>query len=100
MAGTKTANVNARIQQDIKANAEAILSKMGIPRSVAIDMFYRQIILHNGIPFPLTIPREVPARDTMNNAQFNAIMANGLEQAKADDAFDVDEVFDELMEGL
>lgn len=100
MSATKTANVNARIQQSVKADAEAILTRMGIPRSVAIDMFYRQIILHNGIPFPLTIPREVPARDQITDAQFNKMMAAGLEQAKADDASDVDEVFDELMKGL
>ena len=97
MAITKTANVNARIQQDIKTDAEAILTRMGIPRSVAIDMFYRQIILHNGIPFPLTIPREVPVRDQMTDAQFNKLMATGLKQARNDDAYDIDEVFDELM---
>ena len=95
MSVTKTANVNARIQQSIKTDAEAILTRMGIPRSVAIDMFYRQIILHNGIPFPLTIPREVPIRDQMSEAQFNKMMATGLEQAKVDDAYDVDEVFEE-----
>ena len=100
MSVTKTANVNARIQQNIKADAEAILSRMGIPRSVAIDMFYRQIIMHNGIPFPLTIPGDVPVRDQMTDAQFNNMMATGLEQAKDDDAFDVDEVFDGLIEGL
>lgn len=100
MAMTKTANVNARIQQKIKTDAEAILTRMGIPRSVAIDMFYRQIILHNGIPFPLTIPRDVPVRDQMSDAQFNKMMAAGLEQARNDDAYDMDEVFDELMEGL
>lgn len=100
MAMTKTANVNARIQQNIKTDAEAILTRMGIPRSVAIDMFYRQIILHNGIPFPLTIPRDVPVRDQMSDAQFNKMMAAGLEQARNDDAYDMDEVFDELMEGL
>ena len=100
MSVNKTANVNARIQQSVKTDAEAILAKMGIPRSVAIDMFYRQIILHNGIPFPLTIPRTVPSRDLISDKEFNKMMATGLEQAKAGDAQDVDEVFDELTEGL
>ena len=35
MAG-KTANVTARIQPEIKENAEAILEKLGIPASVFI----------------------------------------------------------------
>ena len=34
---TKTANVTARIQPDIKESAEAILEKLGIPVSVFID---------------------------------------------------------------
>lgn len=97
---TKTANVNARIQQDIKQQAEAILTRMGLPRSVAIDMFYRQIIMHDGIPFPVIIPSFVPARDEMSEKEFNAMMQTGYEQAKADDSFDIDEVFDELEKGL
>ena len=101
MAAVKTANVNARIDSAVKAQAEAILSRIGLPRSVAIDAFYRQIIMHGGIPFSLTIPESrLPARDTMSEAAFNHMMAVGLEQAKADDSFDFDEVFDELEAGL
>ncbi len=37
----KTANVDCRIAETIKEQAEEILTKMGLPRSVAIDMFYR-----------------------------------------------------------
>ena len=46
----KTANVTARIQPEIKEQAEAILSQLGIPVSVFIDMAYRQVILRDGIP--------------------------------------------------
>lgn len=38
MMAAKTANVTARIQPDIKEQAEAILEKLGIPVSVFIDM--------------------------------------------------------------
>lgn len=37
----KTANVTARIQPNIKEQAEAILERLGIPVSVFIDMTYR-----------------------------------------------------------
>ena len=97
MPAVKTANINARIDSNIKIQAEAILSRIGLPRSVAIDAFYRQIIMHGGIPFPLTIPDSgLPAYDQMSIAGFNQMMAAGLAQAKADDSFDMDEVFDEL----
>lgn len=39
---------------------------------------------------------KVPARDEMTIAEFNQMMATGLKQAKEDDSFDVDEVFNEL----
>ena len=101
MAAIKTANVNARIDLNVKTQAEAILSRLGLPRSVAIDAFYRQIIIHGGIPFSLTIPKSnIPAYDEMNTAEFNQMMATGLAQAKADDSFDMDEVFGELEAGL
>ncbi|MCT7866688.1 MAG: type II toxin-antitoxin system RelB/DinJ family antitoxin, partial [Lactobacillus iners] len=45
MAVTKKANVNVRIQENIKQQAEQILETIGITRATAIDMFYRQIIL-------------------------------------------------------
>ena len=53
---TKTANVTARIQPNIKEQAEAILERLGIPVSVFIDMTYRQVIMRDGVPFSLDIP--------------------------------------------
>ena len=49
----KTANIYARIEPDVKDQAESILSTLGIPVSSAINMFYKQIILQHGIPFDL-----------------------------------------------
>lgn len=92
----KTANVNSRMKLDIKQQAENILERLGIPRSVAIDMFYRQIIAHNGIPFLVTLPTDIPVRNELTTEQFNQMMSTGLRQAKEEDSFDVDEVFEEL----
>ena len=46
MSEIKTANVNVRIQENIKKQAEEILKTIGISRATAIDIFYRQIILN------------------------------------------------------
>ena len=96
MTPVKTVTVNARIHEDVKQQAEAILSRVGLSRSAAIDMFYRQIIMQNGVPFPVKIPASVPSRDKMSDQEFNAMMLNGLNQALADDSYDLDEVFDEI----
>lgn len=100
MALTKTANINVRIQENIKQQAEQILDTIGIPRATAIDMFYRQIILNNGIPFSLKIPKKLPVRENMDEKAFNSLMANGYAQAIQGDSYDIDDVFEELEKEL
>lgn len=100
MALTKTANVNVRIQENIKEQAEAILETIGVPRATAIDMFYRQIILNKGIPFSLTIPKDLPVRENMSEEAFNTMMAKGYTQAMEGDSEHISEVFSELEEGF
>lgn len=39
----KSANLYARIEPDVKEQAEEILATLGIPASNAINMFYKQI---------------------------------------------------------
>ena len=95
MAG-KTANVTARIQPDIKEQAEAILERLGIPVSLFIDMTYRQVIMRDGVPFSLDIPDKLITRDTLTKVEFDAMMQNGLAQAKSDDSVSIDEAFRQL----
>ncbi|NSI90187.1 type II toxin-antitoxin system RelB/DinJ family antitoxin [[Clostridium] scindens] len=56
----KSANLYARIEPDVKEQAESILSELGIPASNAINMFYKQIILNRGLPFEVKIPTARP----------------------------------------
>ena len=42
----KTSNLYARIEPEVKEEAESILAALGIPASNAINMFYKQIILN------------------------------------------------------
>ena len=52
----KTANLYARIEPEVKEEAEQILNLLGIPTSNAINMFYKQIILNKGLPFDVKLP--------------------------------------------
>ncbi len=92
----KTANVTARIQPNIKEQAEAILERLGIPVSVFIDMTYRQVIMRDGVPFPLDIPDKLSTRDVLTKVEFDTMMQTGLVQAKCDDSVSVDEAFNQL----
>ena len=78
----KDATVSARVEFDIKNEAEDILQKLGIPVSVVINSLYRQIIYKQGIPFPLTIPKD-PNHDSMSDAELNAKLQHSYEQSLA-----------------
>lgn len=55
-------------------------------------MYYRQIVAHNGIPFPVILPTDIPKRDEMTKEEFERLMEIGLQQARSDDSFDIDNV--------
>lgn len=92
----KSANVTARIQPDIKEQAEVILAKLGIPVSIFIDMAYRQVIIKEGVPFSLSVSHAPVSRDSLSKVEFDGIMQKGLMQAKNDEALTVDEAFKQL----
>ncbi len=69
----KSANLYARIEPDVKEQAENILSALGIPASNAINMFYKQIILNRGLPFEVKLPMAKP----VNAAELDAELEKG-----------------------
>ena len=75
----KTANVYARIEPEVKKQAEAILAMLGIPASNAINMFYKQIILQRGLPFEAKIPLEKPLEmSELSDEQLAKEIAKGV----------------------
>ena len=79
----KTANLYARIEPDVKEQAEEILSALGIPASNAINMFYKQIILQRGLPFEVKMPasRLVDA-SVLSDAEMDAELEKGYADMK------------------
>jgi len=81
---TKTANLYARIEPETKYVAESILDTLGIPASVAINLFYKQIILRNGLPFEVQIPAQAPLNLAgMTEDKFNEELEKGYKSMKA-----------------
>lgn len=62
-----TSVIYARVDTNLKENAEEILAKLGITPSSAIQMFYRQILIKKGIPFDLTLPDDEVIISNNNN---------------------------------
>ena len=80
----RTANVFARVEPDLKAQAEQVLNELGIPMSNAVGMFLRQIVLQRGIPFEMKLPaREPLAYDSLTKEQFDAEIKKGFADIEA-----------------
>ena len=88
-----TSAVYARIDTNLKDNAEGILSQLGISPSSAIQMLYSQIVLNKGIPFDLRIPSAKPlAVGSMTREQLDAELQKGVDSIKAGNVYSADEV--------
>jgi len=80
----KTANIYARIEPDVKEQAESILTALGIPASNAINMFYKQIILQRGLPFEVKMPAVRPLdTSVLTDAQMDAELEKGYADMQA-----------------
>ncbi len=96
----KSANVLARVEPEVKEQAESIMSKLGLPASVVINALYKQIVLTKSIPFSLSLPREPIPLDSMTADEFDSIMEKGLSQAKSDQSRPIADVFADLRREL
>lgn len=96
----KSANVMARVEPDLKAEAEEIMAQLGLSASTVINTLYRQIVLCRGIPYSLTIPRTIPTREGMTKEEFDTMMDIGLAQAKTGQGMDVDDAFQKIRKSI
>ena len=53
---TKTAMIRARVEPALKDTAEGVLRTLGLTPTDAITLFYKQVTLNQGLPFPVRIP--------------------------------------------
>ena len=52
----RTDSMYMRIDPKLKANAEAILSRLGLTPNDAINVFLNQVVLQRGLPFEIKMP--------------------------------------------
>ena len=97
MIMARTANVFARVEPELKEQAESVLDQLGIPMSNAVGMFLRQIVLQNGIPFEMKLPRTVPlAYGSLTKEQFDKEIEKGMADVKAGRVYSADAVEAEM----
>ena len=64
----KTATIRARVEPPLKAQAEGIFRELGLSATEAITLFYRQVVLRQGVPFEVRIPNAETA-EALRQAQ-------------------------------
>ena len=68
----KTETIRARIEPELKREAEALFSQLGLSAAEAIRLFYKQATLQRGLPFAVRLP----------NAEMREALRQALEQAQ------------------
>ena len=94
----KTANLYARIEPDIKEQAETILTALGIPASNAITMFYKQIILQSGIPFDVKLPATHLDFSKLSKEEIDRELEKGYHEIAVGKTVPAEKAFSDLRE--
>lgn len=93
----KTANVFARVEPSVKEQAERILEQLGVPMSNAVSMFLRQIVIQNGIPFDIKLPRTEPlAYGSLTKEQFDMAIEKGMSDIAKGNVYSADAIEEEM----
>ncbi|SDY45162.1 type II toxin-antitoxin system RelB/DinJ family antitoxin [Tindallia californiensis] len=80
----KTTSIFARVEPEIKEQAEMVLNKLGIPMSSAVNIFLRQVVIQNGLPFDVKIKQNKPvAFEDLTTEEFNNEIEKGFNDLKA-----------------
>ena len=51
----KTANIGVRVDEELKNESQKVLDELGIPMSLAIELFLKQVVAKRQIPFPVGV---------------------------------------------
>lgn len=93
----RTSNVFARVEPEVKEQAESILNQLGIPMSNAVGMFLRQVIIQRGIPFEMKLPvKKPPAMGELTKEQLDAELEKGMADIETGRVCSADEVEEEM----
>ncbi len=93
----KTANLYARIEPNLKEQAEQILNAIALPPSSAITMFYKQIVMQQGLPFDAKLNYKKPLDiSEMTKEELVAELEKGYQDVLAGRVMSAEEVFKSL----
>jgi DNA-damage-inducible protein J len=75
MATARTTNLSIRMDAKLKKEAESLFADLGMNLTTAFNIFVRQAIRTQGIPF--TIARDIPNEETLKAMEEAKKLASG-----------------------
>ena len=84
------ATITARVDENVKKEAETLFKKIGLNMSTAMNLFLKKCILEQGIPFEL----KVPNKETLKAMQETEDILSGKIERKGYKS--AEELFDDL----
>ena len=86
------ANVNIRIDDELKREAEMIFNELGLTPTTAITLFYKQVVRTYSIPFEIKL--DVPNKETRD--ALNEVKSYEEKIKEAKKYYSVNEMVEEL----
>ena len=77
----KTANINIRVDPEVKSTVDGIFSHFGITVADAVNIFLHKVIIVGGMPFDMTLPKY--NEETLAAMQEAQDIASGKIKAKS-----------------
>ena len=84
MTQNQTTTVNVRVDETVKRNVEVLFDSMGMNISTAVNMFFKQCLMENAIPFQPRAKRHISLKEALIEAQEQAII-NGTSDMTLDE---------------
>lgn len=96
----KDSTVSVRIDRELKEQAESIFKELGISVSTAFTLFYKQVVLNNGIPFDVTLQKRPKALDEYTQEELDEMLEESFQQVERGEVTPAQEFLMKLKEGL
>ena len=79
MAQYQTTTINVRVDETVKHDVEALFDSMGMNISTAVNIFFRQCLMEEALPFQPKAKRGASLREALWEAQEQALINNSSE---------------------
>lgn len=83
-----TTTINVRVDEAVKRNVETLFDNMGMNISTAVNIFFKQCLMEEALPFQPKAKRKVSLKKNLQEAREEAA-ANGISDMTLDEINEV-----------